>query len=606
MVIQDSPIFLSNKIPILHFKSMTKACCIWFMNSGDSIDDLFDVKGITHMIEHLYVSTSDDIYTNGSTFSSSISFIGISKPTSQLDVYKYMIEWFFDKNNNIKDLITDHNIKDRINELDNETYLKSLQYGDTLSKTESIRSMKYIVYSKFDSHINEDVIKSKLHKLLDYLMQPSNIIIAFYGPNDQRSKYLSYYEKTFGTLTNNKNKFPKNTNNIIHSDISYKENDIILINSLTDNSPVTTYILPIHQNSILVKLEDDIRKHLTTKNGYPNYSQILFSYNGKFNYFLALRISHNNIIQQMKYEKSFPTLLNNLKSKLDLTITKPKKDNINIMDIVFHPTEYIGVYNNFNTDIPSKYITIFQTNKPQYNSSLDVSIISNSDQLSSIDHKTSNSPFHKNNSNNSYIIPDISNQLYHECSYDFIKEVQYLSPYDLENNIARLYFSSNYENIVMGSVLSSIFPNYVRMIRNELYIDRSNSNIMSLINGSSYLKIYDIPSSYMPSIIINMRTYCLLEPYLDYDTAINILLSGRQLYLQASISPIYYTHQSLTYNNDIFFYETPFNYFIHLVKESTKLSYSNIIRDMYKDAGIIYWGDICNYGNYQAVRGIMM
>jgi len=636
MIPNQKPIFLKNNIPILFFKSNFKGCAVWFSNSGDCIDDLFELKGLTHMLEHIYVTTTaNDIYSNGITYASSVSFLGIdynvnskdhtnstkNRINSKTNVFEYIPEWFFE-NGKVKDKISNHNIRDRINELDNETYLKALHYGDVLSVTESIRNNKYIIFSKFDSSKDDQTIKQKLYQLLDYLLQPKNIIIAFYNNRDNRNQYIDLYNQTFGSLVNKK--ISLKSNKILHPSINYKKGDVILINSLTDYRIDSVYLLPITKQSIILKKLDLLQEILSSKNGLVWNAQPIFSFDQDYNYFIELRVTHNNVFQQMNYLENLPHRLKKLKLELSNQIEKQSNaiTNVNkvlsvdskalslesklidIEDIYIHQLEYTtGYYEEFDMNIPSDFITLFITNHAQYQNKLSINLIKTNNLKEIIPKVTSLIDI-----DNKFFIPDLQEKYYHDCNFNLLREVKLseILSKNSNNNFLCLYFAPSYYNAIMANIIISIFPTSAFLLRNQLYLNQRNNYLMTLINQNQYLRLTDIPRHYYTNIILNLRTYSLLEPYIVYDNAIDLLTSNNRLLIETSIMPIYYTPFELSYNNDIFFYEYPFNYFIHLVKSKEQLSFNYIIRQLYKSTGIIYWGDICKYMSLQAVRGIMI
>jgi len=547
------------------------------------------------MLEHIYVPSSDKVYTNGVTFSAMVSFIGIAKD-SKVDIYQYLAGWFFDDSNNVKDLITEHNVADRVNELNNETHIKSLQYGDSLSVSESVRNNSYVVFSKFDDHLKVDNIRNKLHQLFDYLMQPQNIVISFYGPKDVRAKYHNLFDSRFGKLVSKNIELPHNS--IISPQIKYKKGDILYVNSNTDTSNDSVYIVPVPHNSSLFCHPDAVGSMLSSGSGAVSMVYPLFSFSGEYKYFLEVRVSHNNTLQQASYHSEFKNLLRGLEKIGNINL---EKDPVEIMDILFHCTKFpSGVHREYDYSAPSEFVAIFITNNPQYKKGLVV----NSVTPNPID------SLKKDLRSKGLIIPSNKAMYQYACTYDIIKDIMYKNtpiPKSIGDTLDyyQLYFPLTYENVIVSTILTSVYPSFVRMLHNQLIVDPRGPGVMRMISNPTYLRMADIPRSYIPSLLINLRSYCLMEPFIDYDRAVELLLSNRLMTVQLTRTPIYYTPRAMNYANDLFLYEYPFSYFIHILKDYEQLSYSNIIRQAYKQAGIIYWGDICNYGSYQMVRGIM-
>lgn len=577
---------LENGIPLLYFKCKTPAAAIWFTKCGDCLDSYFGPSGLSHMLEHIYVVSDDNYYTNGATFSSSVSFIAINnKKVKQLtNLYEFLNGWFF-KDNKLIDLIADHNIEDRIQELNRETGLKSLQYGKTVSVAESLKSNQVTIFSKFDESYTSDDIKQALYRMLDYMLDPSRIVIAIAGPKDTRAEAAKVFNSSFGQLKESKITINTTQNHISTFFKDSSRDDVFFFNFMERESIESSIIMPVSDKSFF-------HDHMSALYGFGTNNDQIAAVNTLFDiidnsyrFFLEIRVIHRTTEDQLNYRDNFPKFLAASKSDYRPTVKK----TLSLDDfIMITPMYSTGVIASPDMSIPEQSFFIFLVNNPdrsnQFLTKKRIPIHESKDTF------ISQSPFLER-----------QQRFDKSCFLSLRKDLE--ETINSRKSYYQLFFPMSYESVLAAILLQTLYPRSIYLEKNMIMTP--SREVYSYLANGLQLVSDDIDRSLVPSFLINLRTFCILEPVIDYSVALmNLFYGPRILNLQTSYGAIYYKTPTQVLDNDLFIFNDPFDFFVHVVKGDPG-SYTNIIRKLYKKTGLIYHGEMLYYDNYTIIRGIM-
>lgn len=579
-------ITLRNGIPVIHYTAKIPVFGIWFRHCGDSIDSYFGPVGLSHMLEHIYVDSHDRYQSNGVTSSTAVSFFAYAdEPKNNVTIEElcnFVISWFY-QNGSMLDRITEHDISARIKELDNETYLKSLLHGETVSSVESIRMNDLRIYSKFDAAKGVDHIRQSLHSLMNYMMDPDRIIIVSCSPNDDRSKLTANLDATFGML---ERKEPK----LLH-DISIrrtfrglKSDDVMLINYRQHTVPESSYVIPLNNDSVFLSGLIDYSV-MNTEHGRFSFDTLHFDVsvaNGKYQYqyYVELKFSHPNTASQIKYRDQFKQLL----KRVPTTLNKFPDEITNLEDYIMLPSYYgANLGQHYNAHRPDIFYNIFIVSSMDENGISIKNIPHSSVEVSSKKKRT---------------LPTQALRLEYQCLTELRMDAA--SMLAKRSNYNTMYFPMSYDSIVSAVMLQSMYPQYFHVERNML------KTVLPLHYMDQFSMILrdDLTRSMYPRFIINLRTYSLLEPVFDFDVAIRMFIDNPYFTPFLSQDYIYYTPPRLSLCNDMYVGSWPFKYFIHILDYEPG-TYSQIIRKTYKESGLVYHGNMNYYDKYTVIQGIM-
>lgn len=577
---------LSNKIPVIYLKSNVYSACVYFRDCGDSIDSAFGPSGLSHMLEHIYVIPSNNYYSNGATFSNCVAFIASNEESSSKDsnnsfkktlmLYEYITSWFFTRSKQsntykIKDRISKHDIHARIDELNNETNIKELHHGYILDVVESMRLNKRVMFSKFDESYSIDKIKEALHNLLDYMLDPRRIIILQTGPDNliRRNDLYKMLNKTFGSLrqSNQQPVMKPFLNAFVNNN-----KDVLIMNVQNIDDIQSVYFIPLDRGHVLLSNSYQLKSF---SNQFGEVSSVSIAMNNIDQYVLEVRIVHNTTQDQLLYRDSFSKIC----SSITKSFTHKSIDELMTVEelMILAPNFVVNFGHKILRYIPTSFNCVF----------IERSVI-DGDVMKSIPFNTVDVVLKPSTLESKLFLPAMPNT----------KDIKNIMK--ARKTYYKLYFPLKLSNVVAAVMLSTYYPNM-------FYIQ---GNVISTPYYSAYeyllrnepLLTTDLPRRLVVNYIMNLRTYCLFEK-LDYNLLISYTVYNNIVYLECTPNTIYYK-SDYSFNNELYISTSSFNYFLHITDEYPG-TYTDIIRNLYKKSGIIYYGDITMYDKYYVIKGIM-
>jgi hypothetical protein len=570
-----------------------KSVVLTFHRAGDSVDYQFGYSGLSHMLEHIYVDSSSQYYTNGITTATKITFIVSSNDEKAdiVDMVDFIHSWFFDKHGNFKDKIKDHNISDRINELNNETYLFSLRGLSSDDVLESIRFNKQIMYSKFTGDLDPASVKIALTNLSNYLMNSPCYSVTCLTPNEpsqsEKKKILSILRNGFTDIK-------------IHT------------RSLEANRPQKITIE--HPRQIHSYYGVDDKRHLFIRINtpflyfqVPNIQSILNDY---------LQIEYFNFCSSIPFVETpddlflHVTYCDEIHNGLNgITAAMRRLSVLNIMDIpesnysmaFFETRHNEGFYVNWiDTNVIQYYVLIscptsslfeppqlfvskdYNPDMTNYERPFDKKRIKRFNWIRSLHYEE----ISKEYSSTSLVTNDVGS-----ISIDF--------PLTLRNIVAAKYYEQMYVGLM-----------YVT--RNAIHVSKSYEKevVQNILSNEISLSQIFMDKFNLVFFIMSMRVYELVE---GYSGLVNLMIDllYREEYISLSLIQENLIddvpEKTCKYSSDLFFYDYPFSHFVFITDIAfPSYARTRLIRQELKRSGVLYVADTCVYKNRSVLYGLIL
>jgi hypothetical protein len=570
---------------------------ITFHHTGDSSDVNYNYSGMSHMFEHIYVESNSEYSTNGITTPTKIAFTASSdKKTSIVKLVSFVHSWFFDTEGNIKDKISDHNIEDRIDELNNETYLFSLRAINNDDVVDSVRFGKRIMYSKFtpkSSKIDIPDIKTNMLQMLRDLLGSRcysvSVICKDVIPQADRSVIMSLLSKGFGRLT------------------LYKEKDVMIPNKLVIIHPekVHSYFGLDSHRHLFIKLDSMfLYLHVTTIQNI--LSELLNIYYVDFAREIPFGPKSDCLILHVVFEN------HPYKDLTDVVLSMNKLRVLNIMKLptnefslpffeIRHNEGFFESWTNSNT-ISYEVVVSTQTS-PMFNPS--ELILSKEFKY---DKTVSKIDYPNNTIKKADTFEWFRSVHYKEKLVDYMNTLTD----DESNNFVTIDFAITIPNIIAAKYFEFIYNSKMYVTRNSIHIlPEYERDIMDIINTND-IRVNDImmDRSNLVFFILSMRVYEIVEGYYGLvDMMINLLYEREYIRLDLLLDSMleYNNYVPCKYTNDLFFFDEPFSHFIFVCDMAFPHdTRTRLIRDQLKKSGVLYLADTYVYKNRSILYGIIL
>lgn len=573
-------------------------------NLGGSTDAFFGVIGGAHILEHMMIQVYPGLWINGITMSSIVNFIMMDQ-SGKVDMptlVKYMSGWF------TKDNITNHDITKRTNELYNETFYNSLKFGKMIDPQQSLIHGKKLFFTEYDNlEKNDNQVRKQLAAMFDYIKHECKIDIVFIL---KEHEITDPYEKIFKDIFRerrptrikhlplfvkiaNEEKMSIYESPRLHSQKSSRtkhkpepksepediSNEIIYLRDSDSNSIISVYYIPLAVYPDIALVEYT----MNNDHGAAFVRDITYAvYNGRPVYFMEVYVSHAHYEYQSYYYSQ-------IRDKLKV-IGSYKGQGIPVqLDTGTLPTYtlHYAVPKNYTNNFYHKSHVVFITHS------------ANVDAQDTLHYTVQR--FMRNNQQPPRIRVDLKG--HEEAKYCRSQHLCFKLPLNLvEHGSKNYYYTPKYSSTLAAIALHTIYSGRTVMQGNQIitnYNFRPNFYI-----GTDIIR----SAPWFPLWIINTRIMSLMEDHVNYNQAVQELVRNDRLYLELSKEIIYFRGANKMYNNDLFIFEQPFRYFIHILKASyvTGDIFADIICGLYKNEGISYWADHTRYNDHVILYGIML